>query len=90
MSLTRQSGIPSVVAARPNSCSVVGSRSAQPEKLIHIGWVKRGRPGRATRGNVASHELPASTDAEAAVTMRVTEHLLRVIYELPGLAPPVP
>ena len=42
---------------------------------------------------VTNHRLIMSSrpppDAEAAVTMRVTEHLLRVIYELPGLAPPV-
>ncbi len=38
-----------------------------------------------TRGNVANHDLPASTEPECLVTMQITEHLLRVIYELPTL-----
>jgi hypothetical protein len=39
------------------------------------------------RGNVANHELPASGEQESLTTMAVTEHLLRTIYELPGLVP---
>lgn len=39
------------------------------------------------RGNVANHELPASGEQESLTTMSVTEHLLRTIYELPGLVP---
>lgn len=35
------------------------------------------------RGNVANHELPSSTREEAAATFKITEHLLRGIYELP-------
>lgn len=37
------------------------------------------------RGNAANHELPASTEADSVVTLRITEHLLRGIYEIPGL-----
>lgn len=37
------------------------------------------------RGNVANHDLPASTEADSLVTIRITEHLLRGVYELPGL-----
>ncbi len=37
------------------------------------------------RGNGAAHELPASTEDDSLVTLRITEHLLRGVYELPGL-----
>jgi hypothetical protein len=37
------------------------------------------------RGNTANHDLPASTEADSLVTLRITEHLLRGIYEIPGL-----
>ncbi len=37
------------------------------------------------RGNGANHELPASTEDESLTTLVVTEHLLRGVYELPGL-----
>lgn len=37
------------------------------------------------RGNVANHELPASSEAEALTTLRITEHLLRGVYEIPNL-----
>lgn len=40
-----------------------------------------------SRGNVANHELPASTDEDATTTMVVTEHLLRSVYELPEMIP---
>jgi hypothetical protein len=39
------------------------------------------------RGNIANHELPASTEKDSLTTMAITEHLLRTIYELPGLVP---
>lgn len=39
------------------------------------------------RGNIANHELPASTEKDSLVTLGITEHLLRSIYELPGLVP---
>ncbi len=43
------------------------------------------------RGNIANHELPASTEPEAAMTATITEHLLEAIYELPALIiPPAP
>lgn len=42
------------------------------------------------RGNAANHELPASTEQESLTTMAITEHLLRTIYELPGLVPSLP
>jgi hypothetical protein len=37
------------------------------------------------RGNAANHDLPASTEPEALQTLTITEHLLRSVYELPGL-----
>jgi hypothetical protein len=37
------------------------------------------------RGNIANHDLPASTEADSLVTLRITEHLLRSVYEIPGL-----
>jgi hypothetical protein len=37
------------------------------------------------RGNVANHELPASTEVDSVVTLRITEHLLREFYELSSL-----
>ncbi|MDP9092176.1 MAG: DUF4145 domain-containing protein [Actinomycetota bacterium] len=37
------------------------------------------------RGNSANHDLPASTEADSLVTLKITEHLLRGIYEIPGL-----
>ncbi len=40
------------------------------------------------RGNIANHDLPASTEADSLTTIAITEHLLRSIYELPGLAAP--
>ena len=40
------------------------------------------------RGNVANHELPASSEAEAAQTLAIVEHLLHSIYELPALVTP--
>lgn len=42
------------------------------------------------RGNVANHELPASTEQDSLATMAIVEYLLKGIYELPGLAPAVP
>ena len=36
------------------------------------------------RGNVANHELPASTHEDADKTLAVTRHLLVSIYELPN------
>jgi len=35
------------------------------------------------RGNGAAHELPQSTEAESRVTLQITEHLLRTVYEMP-------
>lgn len=37
------------------------------------------------RGNGAVHELPASTEADSLTTLKITEYLLRGVYELPGL-----
>lgn len=37
------------------------------------------------RGNAANHDLPASTEADSLVTLKITEYLLRGIYEIPGL-----
>ncbi len=37
------------------------------------------------RGNAANHDLPASTETESLVTLRITEHLLRGVYEIPAL-----
>jgi hypothetical protein len=33
-------------------------------------------------------EVPASSEADALRTLMITEHLLKSIYELPGLAQP--
>ncbi len=38
-----------------------------------------------SRGNVANHELPASTEADAPTTLQITEHLIRTAYEMPTL-----
>ena len=35
------------------------------------------------RGNIANHELPASSEADALTTLKITEHLLRTAYEMP-------
>lgn len=37
------------------------------------------------RGNVANHDLPASTEAESLTTLKITEHLLRELYEIPNM-----
>jgi len=37
------------------------------------------------RGTAANHELPASTEADSRATLMITQHLLKGIYELPGL-----
>jgi Domain of unknown function (DUF4145) len=39
------------------------------------------------RGNIANHELPASTEQEALTTLKITEYLLRGTYEISGLVP---
>jgi uncharacterized protein DUF4145 len=41
------------------------------------------------RGNVANHELPASTMQDSLTTIKITEHLLEAMYELPGMGTPV-
>jgi hypothetical protein len=40
------------------------------------------------RGNIANHDLPSSSEEEAAITASITQHLLVSIYELPRM--PVP
>lgn len=35
------------------------------------------------RGNAANHDLPASSEADSLVTLKITEPLLRGIYETP-------
>jgi len=40
------------------------------------------------RGNVANHELPATTEQESVVTLVITEHLLEGIYELASVTGP--
>lgn len=37
------------------------------------------------RGNGANHELPASTEDDSLTTLKITEHLLRGLYEIPNL-----
>jgi hypothetical protein len=39
-----------------------------------------------SRGNIANHELPASSQDQADQTMKIVEYLLHTIYELPGMA----
>jgi len=41
-----------------------------------------------SRRNLANHDLPASVGEDSLVTMTITEHLLRGIYELPSLSSP--
>jgi hypothetical protein len=38
------------------------------------------------RGNVANHDLPASSEQESHVTLMITQHLMEAVYELPGMA----
>jgi Domain of unknown function (DUF4145) len=40
------------------------------------------------RGNVANHALPPSTMQDSLTTIKITEHLLEAIYELPGMETP--
>src|SRR6266536_1251756 len=40
------------------------------------------------RGNIANHELPSSTEQDSLTTLKITEHLLEAIYELPGMGTP--
>jgi hypothetical protein len=55
------------------------------ERLGEAGYVAKGLEARVSsikdRGNAAVHELPGSTAAQALQTIKVTEHLLRSIYE---------
>jgi len=37
------------------------------------------------RGNVANHDLPASSEDDAHRTLNVTRHLLISVYELPQM-----
>ncbi len=37
------------------------------------------------RGDIANHDLPASTEPDSLTTVAITEHLLETIYELPNL-----
>lgn len=59
------------------------------EQLDKAGYISAGlRPSVEkikNRGNGANHALPASTEAESVVTLKITEHLLRGIYEIPEL-----
>jgi Domain of unknown function (DUF4145) len=41
-----------------------------------------------TRGNVANHDLPASSEQDSLTTLTITQHLLEAMYELPGMATP--
>ena len=38
------------------------------------------------RGNVANHELPATTQADSNTTLGITEHLLEGIYEIAAIS----
>jgi hypothetical protein len=40
-----------------------------------------------SRGNVANHKLPASSEQESMVTLTITGHLLEAVYELPAMTP---
>lgn len=56
------------------------------EKAGHIGPALRPSVEKVKdRGNAANHDLPASTEQDSLVTLTITEHLLRGIYEIPGL-----
>jgi len=43
-----------------------------------------------TRGNEANHEIVVMGKEDAKGVLLFTEALLRSVYELPGLVPPVP
>lgn len=66
-----------------------GTFKSYIEDLDKAGFVSPGfRPSIEKvkdRGNAANHELPASTEADSLVTLKITEYLLRGIYEIPGL-----
>lgn len=66
-----------------------GTFKSYVEDLDKAGYVSPGfRPSIEKvkdRGNAANHDLPASTEADSLVTLKITEHLLRGIYEIPGL-----
>ncbi len=72
--------------------AAAGRKFAQyVEDLDRAGYIAPGLKPVVTkvkdRGNIANHELPASEEADSLTTMAITEHLLRTIYELPGLVP---
>jgi hypothetical protein len=50
------------------------------------GWVDYIRK----RGNDANHQIALMTKEDAEAVLSLTEHLLRNVYELPGLVPPNP
>lgn len=55
------------------------------EALDKAGYITTGMKAAVdkvrNRGNIATHELPASTEDHSLTTMAITEHLLRGIYE---------
>jgi len=59
------------------------------EDLSGAGYIMTGLRGTVdlirTRGNIANHELIATTQQESLVTLVITEHLLEGIYELAHL-----
>lgn len=66
-----------------------GTFKSYVEDLDKTGYISAGVKAAAekvkNRGNAANHELPASTEADSLMTLRITEHLLRGIYEFSSL-----
>jgi len=57
--------------------------------LDSAGYIMKGLKGTVDlirkRGNVANHELPATSEDDSKITLVITEHLLEGIYELAAL-----
>lgn len=68
---------------------VGGTFKQYVEALDTAGYISAGlRPAVEKikdRGNAANHDLPASNEEGSRSTLKITEHLLAGIYEIPGL-----
>lgn len=62
------------------------------DDLEKAGYITTGLKGTVDqirqRGNVANHDLPASTEGDSTVTLGLTEYLLKGTYELAAPATP--
>ena len=68
--------------------------AAYVEWLVNEGYAPKGSDGWLKyikdRGNEANHEIVSMTREDAIGVLRFTEQLLRNMFELPSLVPPVP